>query len=80
MKSQCDGQGPHSKGEVRLLRYGADCNGILCRLCYLQEMSSRRLHNKTYPDNPVEIPKWESLKVYGAVPKRRRLSNDESGP
>ena len=71
----CDGSGPHTPGEVRVLPTGGDSNAILCRSCYFREMKYRRDRNhpnaKMLGYGPVldesakfDLPSWESLKVY----------------
>lgn len=65
----CDGSGPHSGDEVRVLPAGTG-NAILCRSCYEDEMAFRRERNSPNarpplaPGDRYELPAWESLKVY----------------
>ncbi len=57
--NDCNGAGPHKAGEVRLLPTGGGGNDILCRACFDSEMRYRRDAGIT-----VNLPKWETLKVY----------------
>lgn len=63
----CDGNGPHSVGEVRVLATSEMSNAILCRQCFEKEIAWRKSRN-TSRLNPVcekfELPTWDSLEVY----------------
>ena len=65
--ANCDGAGPCIlNGEVRVLPTGGDSNGILCRLCYRREIAFRKSSNEELgKDCQFQLPKWESLKIYG---------------
>lgn len=64
----CDGSGPHTPGEVRVLPYGGDGNLILCYNCYLREMRFRKERNRDLSkDCQFKLPQWDDLKVYEAV-------------
>lgn len=72
----CNGSGPHSGEEVRVLPTGGDSNAILCFSCYRREMNFRQERNSEQAGRfgwPVlsesakfKLPAWESLKVYGS--------------
>jgi hypothetical protein len=63
--SNCDGSGPHTQGEVRILPTGPHSNAILCSQCYIRELAWRRERNKDLaPDVRFDLPTWDSLKVY----------------
>lgn len=68
----CDGSGPHSGEEVRVLPTGGSSNAILCFSCYRREMVYRRQRNSALAtpqlseDAKFKLPAWESLKVYGS--------------
>lgn len=65
MNPNCDGSGPHDKGEVRVLPLSEDGNLILCLYCYNAEMRYRRDANKTLPlDLKYDTPAWNTLEVY----------------
>jgi len=62
----CDGSGPHTAGEVRVLPTGGDSNAILCRSCFDREIAYRRERNRELSkDCAFKLPTWDSLKVYG---------------
>lgn len=64
----CDGSGPHTAGEVRLLPMGRDAhsgNLILCRSCHAREIAWRRERNLSLGDFArFDLPEWDSLQVY----------------
>lgn len=64
----CDGSGPHSGPEVRILRIGATAdqgNMILCRNCFNREIAFREDRNRDLgKDCQFELPAWDSLEVY----------------
>jgi len=68
----CDGSGPHSGEQVRVLPTGGDSNAILCFSCYRREMNFRAYRNskaakpQLSDDAKFKLPPWESLKVYGS--------------
>lgn len=63
----CDGSGPHTTQQVRVLPTGGDSNGILCRGCFNREISFRKERNRELSkDCQFKLPTWESLRVYGA--------------
>jgi hypothetical protein len=59
----CDGSGPHTSGEVRLLPTGGGGNAILCRSCFEHEILYRRYRNESNGAE-FDLPTWASLKVY----------------
>ena len=62
----CDGSGPHTGPEVRVLPTGKMSNGIFCRACFSREIAWRIERNKTLGDfAKFDLPTWESLKVCG---------------
>lgn len=62
----CDGSGPCSSGEVRVLPYTVDGNIILCRSCFEREIAWRIERNRDLSaDCKFKLPPWESLRVYG---------------
>ena len=62
--SDCDGSGPHSCGEIRILPITRDSNAVVCHACYRHEMAFR-LGITANGSLPVpDLPSWESLKVY----------------
>lgn len=64
----CDGNGPHAGGGVRLLSLGANpYHGglILCRSCHRSELRWRRLRNRELAEfAKFTLPEWDSLQVY----------------
>jgi len=64
-QDNCEGVGPHTAGEVRLLPVGSDDNAVLCRSCYTREMIFRRQRNEDLPaDSQFALPYWNELKIY----------------
>ena len=62
----CDGSGPCSFGEVRVLPTGGDGNAILCRNCFNREIEYRVERNRDLsPDCRFALPAWGSLEIYG---------------
>lgn len=65
----CDGDGPHARGESRLLPVGGGGNAILCRSCFEREIAFRKEVNASIRNQSTrsrfELPAWSSLKVYG---------------
>lgn len=62
----CDGSGPHTAGQVRVLPTGGDSNAILCRACYRREIAYRIERNRTLSAAAkYALPTWGSLKIYG---------------
>ncbi len=62
----CDGSGPHTAGETRLLSMAGDGNLILCRLCFERERNWRGRRNLDLPENAKHArPQWDDCKVYG---------------
>lgn len=64
----CDGSGPHSGPEVRVLPLGKNPhhgNLILCRNCHARELEWRKERNpELAEDCRYDLPAWESLEVY----------------
>lgn len=66
VENNCDGSGPHIRGEVRVLPTGGDGNSILCRACFDREIRYRRDRNRQLgKDCQFKLPTWEECKVYG---------------
>ena len=66
----CDGSGPHSGMEIRVLPISA-CpdhgNLLLCHACFLLELAYRRERNEELdPDCQYSLPRWEECKIYGS--------------
>ncbi len=66
----CDGQESRptcsDNNEVRVLPYGGDGNLIVCRAHYEKEIAFRVSRNRELgADAQYDLPKWDSLKVYG---------------
>lgn len=54
----CDGDRCHQdSGEVRVLPTVGSSNAILCRSCFVHEISFRA-------DRNFDLPRWTDLKVY----------------
>ncbi len=61
----CNGSGPHSTSEVRLLPLPGDGNLILCRACAAHENNWRRGRNRELAvDARYPTPAWSDLAVY----------------
>lgn len=61
----CDGSGPCTLGEVRVLPIGEDSNAILCRACFWREIDERKHQNGVLRHGlQWETPDWNDLKVY----------------
>jgi hypothetical protein len=64
----CDGSGPCSSEEVRVLPVGSipdHGNMILCRFCFTREIIWRKLRNHELAKGcQFKIPAWDSLEVY----------------
>jgi hypothetical protein len=63
--NDCNGSGPHTPGEVRVLPTGGGGNDILCRSCWARELQYRRERNvslRAYAK--FDLLPWESAKVY----------------
>lgn len=67
--NNCDGSGPHTMGEVRLLPLGSSPHHgslILCRACFEHEIAYRKERNRDLSkDCAFKLPEWASLQVYG---------------
>ena len=67
----CDGEGPHTRGESRLLPTGGGGNAILCRSCFEREITFRKEVNASIRNlstrSRFELPAWSSLKIYGQL-------------
>jgi hypothetical protein len=66
--NNCDGAGPHTVGEVRMLPYGGDGNLILCKACYARELAYRG----------ESSPSWDSAPVYSTEARRRKTETTTS--
>ena len=68
MQNNCDGSGPHTEGEVRLLPLGSKPlhgNLILCRACWLREIRFRQGANVVISDEfKFDIPEWSEAEIY----------------
>ena len=63
--NMCDGAGPCSKGEVRVLPYAEAGNLIVCKSCFNREMIFRRQRNfELGKDCQYDVPKWADLEIY----------------
>jgi hypothetical protein len=61
----CDGSGPHSAGEVRLMPTGGDGNLILCRQCWFRENTFRLDRNRELANfAKFQIIEWQNAEVY----------------
>jgi len=71
MINNCEGNGPCSEGEVRLLPVSNDPhhgNTILCRSCFRETIRWRMDRNKTLSkDTMFSLPTWDRLRVYEEV-------------
>lgn len=64
-QNNCDGSGPHSSGEVRVMPTGGGGNLILCRRCWENELSYRRDRNKILGAfAQFALPAWNDSEVY----------------
>lgn len=64
--NNCDGSGPHTPGQVRVLPTGGTSNSILCRSCFNREIAFRQDRNRSLGEfAKFALPTWDSLKVYG---------------
>ena len=68
--NDCNGAGPHTAGEVRLMPHSdtpLHGNDILCRSCWQRELSYRRERNRALGTfAQYNLPAWETAKVYDA--------------
>jgi hypothetical protein len=65
-QNNCDGSGPHSLGEVRVMPTGGDGNLILCRQCWSKENSYRIERNRSLANfAKFAIINWKDAKIYG---------------
>lgn len=63
--NNCDGSGPHSGTEVRILPTSPGSNVILCRADFVREISWRKERNRDLSDDAkFDLPSWESLEIY----------------
>lgn len=61
----CDGSGPCSAGEVRVLPTGGEGNAILCKSCFHRELAWRKERNRELSkDCQFKLPEWDSLNIY----------------
>jgi hypothetical protein len=64
-QNNCDGSGPHSAGEVRVMPLGGGGNLILCLHCYVKENNYRRERNEELGEfAKFQIVEWQNAKVY----------------
>ena len=67
-QNNCDGSGPHTPGEVRVMPTGGDGNLILCRQCWENELAYRRNRNRSLGVfAQFDIIAWNDAKVYETV-------------
>ena len=67
-QNNCDGSGPHTTGEVRVMPTGGDGNLILCRQCWENELHYRRDRNRSLAVfAQFDIIAWNDAKVYETV-------------
>ncbi len=67
-QNNCDGSGPHTSGQVRVLPTGGQGNAILCWSCFQQEMAWRIERNQELAgDCKFDLPGWDSLEIYKNV-------------
>lgn len=61
----CNGPGPHMKGEVRVYPLGGGANSIYCRWCWRKE-NLYRYERGRETGEPAKWPQldWNSAKVY----------------
>jgi len=68
--NDCNGTGPHSAGEVRVMPHSdtpLHGNDLLCRSCWQVALVDRRERNRTLGDFArYSLPAWETAKVYRA--------------
>ena len=66
--NDCNGTGPHTPGEVRVMPHSdtpLHGNDILCRSCWQVALADRRERNRTLGDFArYSLPAWETAKVY----------------
>lgn len=78
----CDGSGPCSRGEVRVLPLSGQSNIILCERCFDHELTWRRARNKELAVHAkFDLPQWATLEVYAPVapfdePDKNAWAND----
>jgi hypothetical protein len=61
----CDGSGPHSEGEVKLMPTGGSGNLILCHNCWNHELAYRNSEMGEFAQ--FDLPLWSQGKVYETV-------------
>jgi len=60
----CQGLGPHTTSDLRLMPYGGGRN-VLCRSCWSGELYWRQIMNlEGGNDELYELPAWETAEVY----------------
>ena len=77
----CDGSGPCSPGEVRVLPIGSipdHGNMILCSQCFWREIVWRTARNRELSkDCAFKLPQWADCAVYGAGFQRQPSRGSE---
>jgi hypothetical protein len=64
--ANCDGSGPCSPGQVRLLPTGRGGNAILCHACFVREVLWRQQRNRELgAAGQFDTPAWSQCEVYG---------------
>lgn len=61
----CDGSGPHSRGEVRVYPLGSGGNLILCVSCWVRENKYRFERGKETNADLWPQENWDTAKKYG---------------
>ena len=68
MQNNCDGSGPHTDGDVRVMPTGGDGNLILCLRCWMRENAWRAERNRELgKDAWFDLVEWQNAKVYETV-------------
>ena len=74
--NDCNGSGPHTAGEVRVMPHSdapLHGNDILCRACWQRALTDRRERNRSLGDfAQFALPAWETAEVYDTRPVRDR--------
>jgi hypothetical protein len=61
----CDGSGPHTDGQVRVMAISSHGNLILCRACWNRELAWRKQRNRELEAfAQFELPAFDAAKVY----------------
>lgn len=61
----CNGSGPHTEGTVKVMSTGGGGNLLLCRACWLREITWRKERNRSLGDfAQFDLPNWNDAKSY----------------